>query len=155
MNYILLLKKYLPGILYTVLALVILYLIYKMVKRTKGAVDTVADTVTDKAEAAVLSQKTGIPVAKIALLRKDVFALAHDLNTLKDMSWLDKAKNLHVQFDSDTLKRFSNVKSAEEMSLFKNMYQDEYTDKNVLLTDIQGTLSADNLKKVPFISTIY
>lgn len=152
---LLIIKKYLPQILYTVLGVLVLFILYKLFIRVRTTANTVGGAVSDIAETQVLSDKTGVSISKIKLLRKDSQDLAHDLNTLKNMSYWDKMMNIHIQFDSDTLKRFNNVKNENEMIVFKNLYEQEFTDKNSLVTDLQKTLSSDSLQLVPFISTIY
>lgn len=149
------LRKYLPTILYSILGIVVLFILYKMVLRLKSGASVIGGVIVDKAENSSISKQTGVPVSKIKLIRQDVYSLAHDLNTLKGMTFWEKAKNVHLQFDSDTLKRFKNVKSEEEMSIFKNLYENEYTDNNDLLADLKDTLSSSSLLKVPFIQTIY
>lgn len=155
MKSLLIFKKYLPQILYTVLGIVVLFILYKLFIRVRSTANTVGGAVADIAETQVLSDKTGVSISKIKLLRQDSQDLAHDLNTLKTMSFWDRATNLHIQFDADTLKRFKNVTSENEMIVFKNLYENEYTDKHSLVSDLRDTLSGDNLQKVPFIYSIY
>lgn len=152
---LLILKKYLPSILYAVLGLIVIFIIYKLFVRVKAGGLAVGGVIADKAENQTIANQTGVSTNKIKLIRQDAYSLAHDLNTLKGMTFLEKAQNFHIQFDSDTLKRFKNVTSEDEMSVFKNLYENQYTDNNSLLADLQDTLSASNLVKVPFISTLY
>jgi hypothetical protein len=149
------LKKYLPTILYSVLGLIVLFAIYKLIMRLKAGGLAVGGVIADKAENQTIANQTGVSANKIKLIRQDAYSLAHDLNKLKGMTYLEKLQNFHIQFDSDTLKRFKNVTTAEEMSVFKNLYENQYTDNNSLLEDLQDTLSASSMPKVPFISTLY
>jgi hypothetical protein len=148
-------KKYLKPIVFSISAVLVLYILFLIFRKAGKAVNNVVDVVKDKAVDVVITQQTGLPADVIAAIRKDAHQLVFELNTLKGMGFFDKAKNIHLQFDSDTLKCFKHVTSAAGMLLFKNFYENDFTDNNTLITDLTATLSSSSLSALKFVEKLY
>lgn len=153
MKQILLLKKVLPSILYTVLGLVGVYVLYRLFIRFRQGGLAVGNIIADKAENAAISKETGLDPARVQEMRLVARDTAYELETAKDMSFFEKLQN--VQFDSDNLKIFNRVKSVQEMKVVKSFYSTIWTDGNDLLTDLKETTLSLHLNDIPFVAGLY
>lgn len=154
MNAVNLIQKHFVKIIAVIAVILIIVILFMLVKKGKSVASTVSSVVADNTETQLISDKTGLTNSRINELRGRARNLAFELQTLKGMSFLDKLTNAHFQSDDETLKHFKGITQVEEMQTFKAFYENVWTDKNTLYEDLDDTLSASNLNKVPFIYSL-
>lgn len=147
------LKTYLPNIVYSILGLGLLYVIYTMYSRFKSGAMAVGGVLSDTNENNQISTNTGLDATRVQQLRGVSRAIAYELETLKDMGYFDKLK--HIQLDSDTIEILMSIKSSAEMLVVKNFYNSIFTNNRDLLTDLKDVLSASDINKIPYVSSLY
>ena len=95
------LKKYLPSILYTLLGLLVFFLVVKVIMRLQRSSAVLGDVAVNSLENAEISKETGVAKSRINECRGIAHDVAYELETLKDMGFFEKVT--HFQSDSDTI----------------------------------------------------
>lgn len=146
------LKKYVPGIVYTVLFIIGLFLVYKLILRLRTGGLAIGGIVADTAENINISTKTGISKARVQELRTIANNLSVELESNKDLTWWWKTK--HITFDSEIVEICRNIKSQDEMIVVKGFYNNIFTNNRNLYNDLKDELSNSNLLQVPYIEAL-
>jgi hypothetical protein len=127
-------QKYMKPILYSVLVIVILFVVYKIIQKIGGTATSVTGVIVDKAADTVIGNQLGISNSRLHELRQIALDFANELETNKDYGMFDGLLNVTTVDDIAAIA--ANVNSYNEMVAVKNYYAGEFTKGNSLKEDI-------------------
>jgi hypothetical protein len=128
------LTKYMKPIVGSILAIVILFAIYKIIKKIGGTATSVTGVIVDKAADTVIGNQLGISGSRLHELRQVALDFANELETNKDYGMFDGLLNVTTVDDLAAIA--AKVQSYNEMVAVKNYYAGEFTKGNSLKADI-------------------
>lgn len=132
-----------------IICAIIIYQVYKAVMRVSTDANTLGDMVLNKAQDKELSTATGLDEKTINDCRLIAKAIAYEMETWKDMAFLDKST--HFSLDADIVSILNRAKSKAEMDMVKAFYKNDFTNGNDLYEDAKNEISSGNLAKIKFI----
>lgn len=133
----------------TILGIIILYQVYKLIIKIPGDINTAAETAAASAQNKNLAKSTGVEETRIDELRNLSKEIARELETWKDMTFIDR--QTHLVLDTDVVKILQRVKSSTEMAIVKAFYKNDFTSSRDLAADVRSEISSGNLSKINFI----
>ena len=125
--------KYAKQIIVFILAVVLLFLIFKVFKKISSATGTAADLLIDNAENEVIKNQTGISTKRIKELRGIANELGLEMETKTGTGWWDEASHLMTIWTLKDL--MSKIKNPDEVSVVESIYKNEVTDTGKSLKD--------------------
>jgi hypothetical protein len=123
--------KYMKPIIGSILAIVILYVMYKIYSKAKDAGNTIGDVLVKTAEDKAISSNTGVTTMRVGELRGIANDLGIEMETMRGTGWYDEAT--HVTTIWTLKKLMAKIKTPSEVSIVESIYKNEVTDTDKTL----------------------